>query len=370
MREGGQGRTSTMTRPRYTQATGATKELGLRGAAVRDAVVERLLSLAREELGADVIYLEPMHPEVIAGPGPHAVHVPLRLPDGRAGGVLRFAPRGPAADVARDLQAIRALAALLGSQLETASFDEESWQQRIMRIRDLLDHHDLPVVFQPIANLQTGEVVGVEALSRFPGDSDQSPDKWFNEAASVGLGVELEVLAVRKALEALDQLPAGAYLSVNVSPAVAMSPRLIETLDGVPMERIVLELTEHSEVLDYEALNEALTALRARGARLAIDDAGSGFSSLRHILRLSPDIIKLDISLTQGIDNDSVLRALGYSLASFASAINADVIAEGVETERELHALRFLQVSFGQGFFLRRPGPAPMPARLESDVFA
>ena len=335
---------------------------------MRDAVVERLLTLAREELGADVAYLEPLHPAALAAPA-GVVDVPLRLPDGTAGGLLRFTPAGNVAEAERDLQAIRALAAMLGPQLDAPSLDDESWQLRIVRIRDLLDQGELPVVFQPIANLQTGEVVGVEALSRFPGSGDLSPEKWFNEAASVGLGVELEVLAVRQALRAMDQLPGGAYLSVNVSPAVAMSSALGAALEGVPLDRVVLEITEHSQVLDYDQLNLALVALRARGARLAIDDAGSGFSSLRHILRLSPDIIKLDISLTQGIDNDSVLRALGYSLASFASAIDAAVIAEGVETEREVHALRFLQVSYGQGFFLRRPGPMPMPERLEGDVF-
>ncbi|HWH33015.1 MAG TPA: EAL domain-containing protein [Egibacteraceae bacterium] len=358
-----------MTRPRYSKAAPRRHDAGAQGGAVRDAVVERLLTLAREELGADIAYLEPLHPAALEPPPSGAVDVPLPLPEGKSGGMLRFTPSADAAEAERDVQAIRALAAMLGSQLEAPALDRESWQLRIMRIRDLLDHGDLPVVFQPIANLQTGEIVGVEALSRFPGSSDHAPDKWFNEAASVGLGVELEVLAVRRALNALDQLPESAYLSVNVSPAVAMSAGLAETLDEVPLHRVVLEITEHSQVLDYDRLNLALVALRARGVRLAIDDAGSGFSSLRHILRLSPDIIKLDMSLTQGIDNDSVLRALGYSLASFASAIDAAVIAEGVETERELHALRFLQVSYGQGFFLRRPGPMPMPDRLDGEVF-
>lgn len=369
MREGGQGRTSIMTRPRYSKAAGRRHDVGAHGAAVRDAVVERLLRLAREELGADVSYLEPLHPAALAGTPVDVVDVPLRLPDGDSGGLLRFTPRGDPAEAERDLQAIRALATMLGSQLDSTAVSADSWQLRVMRIRDLLDQGDLPVVYQPIANLQTGEVVGVEALSRFPGNGDVPPDRWFNEAASVGLGVELEVLAVRQAMRALERLPEQVYLSVNVSPAAAMSPQLVDVLDGLPMRRVVLEITEHSQVLDYDRLNLALVALRTLGVRLAIDDAGSGFSSLRHILRLSPDIIKLDISLTQGIDNDSVLRALGYSLASFASAIDAAVIAEGVETERELHALRFLQVSYGQGFFLRRPGPMPMPERLDGDVF-
>jgi EAL domain-containing protein (putative c-di-GMP-specific phosphodiesterase class I) len=368
MREGGQGRTLTMTRPRHGRLERAQRELPPAGGVVRDAVIERLLTLAREQLGAEVVYLEPMHPEVLRGAEAGEVDVPLRLPDGRTGGMLRFSWSGESAHAERDIQSIRALAGMLAGHLEGPGLLEDSWQQRIVRIRELLDAERLPVVFQPIANLRTGEVVGVEALSRFPGRI-QSPDKWFNEAASVGLGVDLEVLAVRGALTILPELPDEAYLSVNVSPAVAMSPQLAQALKGMPLHRLVLEITEHSEVLDYEALNRALRSLRSRGTRLAIDDAGSGFSSLRHILRLSPDIIKLDISLTQGIDNDSILRALGFSLSSFANAIDASIIAEGVETERELHALRFLQVAYGQGFFLRRPGPPPMPSHLTGSVF-
>lgn len=368
MREGGQGRTSTMMRPRHDKLSRRVNT-GAHGAAVRDAVIERLLTLAREELGAEVVYLEPLHPDMLLAPEDGVVDVPLRLPDGGTCGMLRFTWHGEAAEAQRDLHAIRALAEILGSQLEPTGLDQESWQRRVMQVRDLLDQGELPMVFQPIANLQTGRIVGVEALSRFPGSADHSPDKWFAEASSVGMGVELEALAVRQAVTVLDDLPDDVYLSVNVSPAVAMSPQLDTALAGVPLERIVLEITEHSQVLDYEELNEALLALRARGARLAIDDAGSGFSSLRHILRLSPDIIKLDISLTAGIDNDAMLRALGFSLSSFANAIDAAVVAEGVETERELHALRFLQVAYGQGFFLRRPGPMPMPTRIEGSVF-
>lgn len=235
------------------------------------------------------------------------------------------------------------------------------------RISDVLAREDVRIVYQPIFDLASGRAVGYEALSRFPSPPGRPPDQWFAEAAAVGLGVPLEVLAVRHALHALTRLPDEVYVSVNVSPAAAASEELARVLADLPVHRVVLEVTEHAEVDDYEVLNAAVARLRRRGARLAVDDTGSGFASMRHVLRLAPDIVKLDTTLTHGIDSDSVLRALGFSLKSFASAIDAEVIAEGIETEREVDALRFLGVTLGQGFHLQRPGPLePVAQRMIS----
>src|SRR5205823_3568670 len=139
------------------------------------------------------------------------------------------------------------------------------------------------------------------------------------------------------------------------------SPEFVETI-GRDAKRLVIEITEHAPVEDYDALNEALRDFRASGGRLAVDDAGAGFSSLRHILRLVPDFIKLDGALTRGIDTDRTRRALGAALISFASEIGVPIIAEGVETQEEVDALRALKVSYGQGFFLGAPGPLPVPS--------
>lgn len=334
--------------------------------------MERLLSLAREDLGAEVVYLDPATAREVSDAGPQegTVLLEMTLADGASAGMLQLRRTAEAtAPDERELEVLRALAQLLSAHMDTKGFARDAWQDRITRIRSLLDRGSLPIIFQPIADLRSGEVVGVEALSRFPG-ARQAPARWFDEAASVGLGVELEVLAVRQAVQIIHELPEPVYLSVNVSPRAARSRQLREALVGVPLHRLVLEITEHAQVDDYDALNASLGLLRSQGVRLAVDDAGSGFSSLRHILQMSPDIIKLDISLTHGIDNDSVLRALGYALSSFASAIDAAVVAEGVETEREVHALRFLQVAYGQGFYLRRPGPPPLPAKLQGAVFS
>ncbi|GAA3184404.1 hypothetical protein GCM10010531_43240 [Blastococcus jejuensis] len=232
----------------------------------------------------------------------------------------------------------------------------EEQRMRRTRIEAVLAAGGPTMVFQPIVELATGATVGVEALARFPGRPERRPDEWFAEAAGVGLGVELELCAVRDALAALDRLPAHAYLSINVGPTAVTAPELRDLLRGVPAGRVVLELTEHVGVEDYTALTTALDALRAEGLRLAVDDAGSGFASLRHILNLRPDLIKLDGALVAGMDADPARRALAGSLMAFGAEIGAEVIAEGIENAREEAVLRRLGIRFGQGFHLGRPG--------------
>jgi len=220
------------------------------------------------------------------------------------------------------------------------------------RVTEMLEH-GVDVALQPIIDLDRGEVVSVEALARF--SDGRSPDEWFAEAASVGLNQALELAAVRSALGRLGELPAGTRLAVNVSAATAASPELAELLDGVPAGRVVLEITEHVAVADYVALAGALEGLRARGVHIAVDDAGAGFASMRHVLRLHPDVVKLDISLVRGIDADPAHRALVSALVSFARETHTSLVAEGIETAAELEAARALGVGCAQGFHLGRP---------------
>jgi len=146
-----------------------------------------------------------------------------------------------------------------------------------------------------------------------------------------------------------------------MSPATAASPRFAALLEPYPVERVVLEVTEHARVEDYEGLRAALREMRRMGVRLAVDDAGAGFASLRHILRLDPDLIKVDMSLTQNIDRERANRALAAGLIAFASEIDAQIVAEGIETKTEVEALRGLGVAYGQGLYLAAPGPIPQP---------
>ncbi|MEN0105736.1 MAG: EAL domain-containing protein, partial [Pseudomonas sp.] len=135
------------------------------------------------------------------------------------------------------------------------------------------------------------------------------------------------------------------------------SGRLPPLLQNLPPRRLVLEITEHAAVADYVRLEQALAPFRQRGVRLSIDDTGAGYASMRHILELSPDIIKLDMSITQGINNDFKRRALASSLIAFARETGSSVVAEGVETREELETLRALGVHKIQGYLLGRPLP-------------
>jgi EAL domain-containing protein (putative c-di-GMP-specific phosphodiesterase class I) len=174
--------------------------------------------------------------------------------------------------------------------------------------------------------------------------------------------VELELAAIRKAIATLERLPEGTHLAVNASPQTLVSPLLDATLSAAPGHRLIVELTEHARVEDYALVKPAVERLRLRGIRLAIDDAGAGFSSLQHILHLRPDLIKLDRSLTQAIDTDPVRYALAAALVTFAASLDAEICAEGIEKASELVALQRLGVAYGQGYFLGRPLPLPLAA--------
>lgn len=229
----------------------------------------------------------------------------------------------------------------------------------------LEDPSTLSVAHQPFVDLATGQIDGWEALARFAGPPHRSPSEWFEDAWEVGLGFELELLATQRSLLTLSLLRPSHLLALNVSPAVAADPRLAQLLGGGSLSRLVLEITEHAPVHDYEALFQALLPLRQRGLRLAVDDAGAGYAGLRHILRLSPNLIKLDMELTQGIEGDRARTALASAMIAFASEIDAEIIAEGIETEGELSALKALGVQMGQGYHLGRPtliAPHDMPS--------
>lgn len=235
----------------------------------------------------------------------------------------------------------------------------EAQKEQLKRIREVLDGGLIRMVFQPIADLRDDRVAGLEALARFDLEPSRTPDVWFDEAQAVDLREELELAAVNMALDGLEHLPPGTYLSINLSPETVTSARFAEMLPMLPAARVILEVTEHARVQDYGALGEALHDFRARGGRLAVDDAGAGFASLKHILRLAPEVVKLDREVAQGIDVDRPRRALASALVSFASDLGAQVVAEGIETEAEVDALRGLGVTYGQGYYLARPGPIP-----------
>jgi EAL domain-containing protein (putative c-di-GMP-specific phosphodiesterase class I)/AmiR/NasT family two-component response regulator len=272
---------------------------------------------------------------------------------------LRGAPR--AGQVHRGLGGHGLLNELLDQVRETNLAREERAHQR-GRIRSVMEYGGLDIAFQPIVDLETRAVVGHEALSRFAAIPERGPAQWFAEAHEVGLGVELELFAIRLACERSRVLPDDTFMAVNVSPVTAEQPELLDLLDCAHVDHVVLEVTEHAPVENYPRFRVAVGRMREHGARLAIDDAGAGFASLRHILELNAELIKLDGSLTHSLEADPRRRSLASALIEFGRESGAAVLAEHIESELQLCELRRLGVTYGQGYHLGRPQPVPVPA--------
>jgi EAL domain-containing protein (putative c-di-GMP-specific phosphodiesterase class I)/GGDEF domain-containing protein len=212
-------------------------------------------------------------------------------------------------------------------------------------------------VFQPIADLRTGRVVGVEALARFRSDPPMPPAAVLRMAERVGRRAELEIALLAAAVAAADGVPEGVYVAVHLSPEAALDPALPDVLTDAQCPRVVLELTDHRTVADYAQLAEALAPLREAGLRVAVDDSGEGLASLRHMAALAPDLLKLDRSLTRGVDADGTRRALAHVFVEVAEQLGTAVVAEGLETRGELETLRGFGIPYGQGYLLARPAP-------------
>ena len=256
----------------------------------------------------------------------------------------------------------------LRAQLAAESEAHQHRQRLVDQLATAFVGDSLEMVFQPVLDLAAGTLVGVESLARFSLHPLRPPNEWFDAAASVGLGVRLELAALSHAVARLPELPDGAFLAVNLSAEAVMSPEVLATIPEGLAPRLVIELTEHTPVQDYQALSRTLAPLRAAGAMLAIDDAGSGFASLRHLIELAPQFIKLDISITQKIERDRAAYALAVALTSFAGAIGARIIAEGIEDEAQRSAVTSLGIELGQGYLLGRPGRVDELARLAPRV--
>lgn len=221
------------------------------------------------------------------------------------------------------------------------------------------------VVYQPVYSLTDGRLVAVEALSRFDAEPRRTPDVWFRTAAAVGRGTELEIAAIELAIAGSTSLAPTVLLAVNASPETLADPRLAELLRANPGRIFGIEVTEHAAVSDYRMLADVVAGLRGLGAELAVDDAGAGFASLRHIVHLAPDTIKIDLSLTQGVGSSPLKRALAGAMVEFAGATGAYLVAEGVEEPEDLVTWANLGATAVQGYLTGRPGAIDAPAVSE-----
>ncbi len=296
--------------------------------------------------------------EMISATGLHtAVYAPLRGAHGVVG-VIGFGAHDPAnADrMIERLPALATFGSILGSLVAPALEARHRLDDARAGIAATIAAGAFTPFFQPIADLHSGAVVGYEALTRFADGT--RPDVMFGLADRAGIGLELEEATLAVALDAAASivLAPDAYLSLNVSPAMIASGRLRPLLAG--SERpIALEITEHVVIEDYVALRRNLKALGPH-VRLAVDDAGAGYSSLRHVLELKPNYVKLDMGLVRGIDRDPARQALIAGIGYFAVKRKVRLVAEGIETTAELKTLRELAIPYGQGYLLGGPRTA------------
>lgn len=284
--------------------------------------------------------------------------VPIRLADGRIFGTFCcFSFEADPSLGERDYKIMQVFASLLADQIDRDLEGQRTFAESQARIVTALASGQPTMVYQPICDLGTGALSGLESLARFELEPRRPPDQWFAEASKVGMQAQLELAAIRNAVRAVPQMPKGAYLSLNCSPHTILGGELARLLQGEALDRLVLEITEHDYIQDYPALLAALAPLRALGLRIAIDDAGAGYASLRHVLNIQPELIKVDVSLTRNIDADPKRRALASALIAFARETGARIVAEGVETEAELRTLEELGAACVQGYYIARPLP-------------
>jgi EAL domain-containing protein (putative c-di-GMP-specific phosphodiesterase class I)/CheY-like chemotaxis protein len=282
--------------------------------------------------------------------------VPLVV-DGRIlAALLVSAPTGQThGEASEQLSAMTGYGAVVAALLAHGLEQRVSDSRRRAALARVVEANALSTHFQPIVALRTRRVVGYEALTRWADGTP--PDTRLDMARELGYTYELERTMLDRALIQAHSLPPGRWLSVNLSAAFVVQETTLHRLLSQADRPIVIEITEQEPVHDYAALRHACGTLGG-GVRIAVDDAGAGYASLRHILALEPSIVKLDLGWIRGIDRDRARQALVAGLQHFASETGRSLVAEGIENADEFRTLRRLGITFGQGFFLGRPASA------------
>ncbi|MGB3409113.1 MAG: EAL domain-containing protein [Jannaschia sp.] len=296
-------------------------------------------------------------PITSAAPIGSHVSLPIHRADGSVYGM--FCCLSPVANPTlneRDMKVMRLFAGLATEQVRLAQGQANGFEETRTRIRDVLHDRSFDIVYQPIYRLADGMLASFEALCRFREQPYRSPDKWFDDARTSGLQIELELAVIDAALFALPGLPQGTQLSVNASPATVASGALRPVLMQVDATRVTVEITEHERSEDFDRLLRAIRSIAALGTKIAIDDVGAGYSGLQQIIQIRPDILKLDMSLVRDIDIDPARRSLAGALVHFAGETDARVTAEGIERQGEWDCLHGLGAHYGQGWLMGRPG--------------
>lgn len=284
------------------------------------------------------------------------VGVPIKFSDGRTYGTFCcYSSEVKQSLRPEDVQVVRLMAEIAAEYLEELDRVEAQQKRRKHLVQAVLDDPTaMTMVFQPLRDLKTMEVVGLEALARFPGH-DFGPEWFFAEAAKAGLGPASEMHAVRLAMTALGRIPDPIRLNINVSPDTLCSEEFLELMSSAPRGRLVIEVTEHAVIEDYTEVRLASARLTELGVWLAIDDVGTGFSGLNRILESAPQELKLDRVVVRDVDSSGLKQSLVEAFCTFGRRMRLGVVAEGIETEAELRELQALGATVGQGYHLGRP---------------
>ena len=283
------------------------------------------------------------------------VIAPLVLPDGRRHGSLVCASRTARPDLDHsDLAVAETLAGLIVRELGRSQLSSAHHDRTAALLLPYLRPDGILIELQPIVDLQTGRTVGLEALSRFP-ERGAGPTEVFRDARAIGWGTRLEAAAAGAALDRLPDVPAGCFLSINLSPEALSDRTLINRLCASDGRRLVVEITEHAPIDNPPTLLLHLAELRAAGVRIAVDDVGAGYATPGHVVLTAPDIIKVDTGLIRHIDTDAMRTALLRAMSTFSTEVGATLVAEGVETEAERDALVSVGIRFAQGYLFGRP---------------
>ncbi len=231
------------------------------------------------------------------------------------------------------------------------------------KLQEIIKNAQITSVFQPIVSLRDGAVLGYEALSRGPKGSElESPEMLFSVAEETKSLWDLERLCRTKALYAMQLSKANATLFLNVNPNIiedetfqkGFTKDYLKQFDIDP-KKIIFEITERSAVSNIKEFKQIIENYKEQDYKIAIDDAGAGYSGLNLISDVHPHYLKLDIHLIRNIDKDSVKQALVKSMYEFSKITGTYLIAEGIETRSELQTLINIGVHYGQGYYIKRP---------------
>jgi len=284
--------------------------------------------------------------------GKHAVYPYHRAPlsPGIGGAITLYNP-----NVQPPRQILKAVEiAKRDAQLETGLQARERGRE----ILELILNENLVTRYEPIVDIESGDPIGYEALTRGPEEGTlQSPERLFRQAQDVGLLFELDCLCRRLAFAGAGCLPRGGKLFLNLLPAAIGDPNLRDEGLRANLEKyelnpgdLVLEISERESIENFAIFRELRDSYREFGVQIAIDDAGAGYSSLEAIMEIAPDYMKADMALVRGIDTDPPRREVLSGLRGVAERIGAEVIAEGIETAEELRVVKELGIRFGQGY--------------------